>query len=234
MEAFSDGFFAIVITLLVLDLRPPELDAEVGDYLLRVHVGALWPNFAAFLISFVNIFIMWVSHHELMRITTRADTPFLYLNGGLLFGVALMPFSTALVAEHALGPGARLSATIYTGAFLWTAIFFNLLWRHVAAHPERLLDSVTSRDRRRISRTYLATLSLYALALGLAFVAPLAAIAVTLALGAFFGVIDRLSGFASEDVANTTDGENEQGHESNARQGEESGPRTNRDRCGET
>jgi len=202
MDAFSDGFFAIVITLLVLDLRPPELPADAADYLLRAHALALWPNFAAFLISFVNIFIMWVSHHELMRITTRADTPFLYLNGGLLFGVALMPFSTALAGEHGLGPGAQVAATIYTGAFLWTAIFFNLLWRYVAAHPERLLSNVTRRDRRRISRTYAGTLGLYALAFALAFVAPLAAIGVTLALGIFFAVADRLSGFASEDVAN--------------------------------
>jgi uncharacterized membrane protein len=201
MEAFSDGFFAIVITLLVLDLRPPELPPE-ADYLLRGHVLALWPNFAAFLISFVNVFIMWVSHHELMRITTRADTAFLYLNGGLLFGVALAPFSTALVAEHTLGPSAQLAASIYTGVFLWTAIFFNLLWRYVAAHPERLLPNVTRHDRRRISRTYLATLTLYGLAFAMSFAAPLAAIAITLALAIFFAVADRLSGFASEDVAN--------------------------------
>ena len=208
MEAFSDGFFAIVITLLVLDLRPPELPHDTANYLLRAHVLELWPNFAAFLISFVNIFIMWVSHHELMRITTRADTPFLYLNGGLLFGVALVPFSTALAAEHGLGPSAQVAATIYTGVFLWIALFFNLLWRYVAAHPERLLPNVTKRDRRRISRTYAGTLGLYALAFALAFIAPLAAIGVTLALAVFFAVIDRLSGFASEDVANDDTVEN--------------------------
>jgi uncharacterized membrane protein len=202
LDAFSDGFFAIVITLLVLDLRPPDLEGMATDNVLRAHVLELWPNFAAFFISFVNIFIIWVSHHELMRITTRADTPFLYLNGGLLFGVALMPFATALVAEQALGPGARMSATIYTGAFLMTAIFFNLLWRYVANHPERLLPSVTAQDRWRISRTYLATLALYTLAFALAFVWPLAAIGVTLALAVFFAVADRLSGFASEDIAN--------------------------------
>jgi uncharacterized membrane protein len=207
MEAFSDAFFAIVITLLVLDLRPPELPHDAATYLLRANVIALWPNFAAFMISFVNIFIMWVSHHELMRITTRADTPFLYINGGLLFGIALVPFSTALAAEHALGPGALVAATLYTGTLLWIALFFNLLWRYVASHPQRLLPDVTRRDRLRISRTYAGTLGLYALALGLAFIAPLAAIGVTLALAVFFAVIDRLSGFASEDVANDAAGE---------------------------
>jgi len=209
MEAFSDGFFAIVITLLVLDLRPPDLPADASAPQLGADLEALWPNFAAFTISFVNIFILWVSHHELMRITTRADMPFLYLNGGVLFGIAFLPFSTALAAAHAAGPSGRLSAVIYTGAFLWTALFYNLLWRYLAAHPDRLIASVTPQDRRRISRTYSLTLALYASAVGLAFVAPLAGIGITLALGIFFAVADRLSGFASEDIANQEDAADE-------------------------
>ncbi|MBC7768536.1 MAG: DUF1211 domain-containing protein [Phycisphaerales bacterium] len=201
MEAFSDGFFAIVITLLVLELRPPDLPEEASSFLLERHLLELWPHAVAFLISFVNIFIMWVTHHELMRITTRADTRFLYLNGGLLFGVALAPFSTALVAEHALGPGASVAAAVYAGVFLWVALFLNLLWRYLAAHPDRLLSTVTPHDRRRISRTYGVTLGLYVAAFVLSFWLPLASIAVTLALAVFFAVIDRLSGFASEDIA---------------------------------
>jgi uncharacterized membrane protein len=201
MEAFSDAFFAIVITLLVLELRPPELPEEATSFLLWQHLAALWPNVAAYLISFVNVFIMWVTHHELMRITTRADTQFLYLNGGLLLGVGVAPFSTALAAEHVPGPGAMTAALIYTGVFLWVAGFFSLLWRYLAAHPERLLPQVTKRDRQRISRTHAATLTLYAAAFVLCFWLPLAGIGVTLALAVFFAAIDRLSGFASEDIA---------------------------------
>lgn len=202
MEGFSDAFFAIVITLLVLELRPPELPGEVADYVLWHDLAELWPSFAAFVISFVNILIMWVSHHELMRITTKASTAFLYLNGGLLFGVAIVPFSTAVLAAHILGPGAWIAAALYCGVFLWTALFFNLIWRYVAAHPERLMPNVTPRDRARISRTQLITLGLYAVALSLAFVSPMGSVALTLALAVFFGVADRISGFASEDIAN--------------------------------
>jgi len=201
MEAFSDGFFAIVITLLVLELRPPELPEEASRFVLGGRLLELWPHAIAFLISFVNIFIIWVTHHELMRITTRADTRFLYLNGGLLLGVALAPFSTALVAEHALGPGASLAAGFYTGVFVWVAMFLNLLWGYLSENPNRLLPSVTPRDRRRIARTYRVALALYVAAFALSFWLPLFGIAITVALAVFFAFIDRLSGFASEDIA---------------------------------
>lgn len=202
MDAFSDGFFAIVITLLVLELRPPHLPADVADYVLWEDLAKLWPSFAAFIVSFVNILIMWVSHHELMRITTKADTSFLYLNGGLLFGIAIIPFSTAVLATHILGPGAWIAAGLYCAVLLWTALFFNLIWRYVAARPERLMPNVTPRDRARISRTQLITLALYAAAFALSFVSPMGSVALTLALAVFFGVADRISGFASEDIAN--------------------------------
>jgi uncharacterized membrane protein len=201
MEGFSDAFFAIVITLLVLELAPPELPQEASQFVLGRDLVELWPSALAFVVSFVNVFIIWVAHHELMRITTHADTRFLYLNGGLLFGVALAPFSTALVAEHSLGPGANLSAAIYTGVFLWVALFLNLLWRYLATHPDRLLPTVGPRDRKRISRTYGATFVLYAAAFALSFWFPLWSVGGTLALAVFFAVIDRLSGFASEDIA---------------------------------
>jgi uncharacterized membrane protein len=202
IEGFSDGFFAIVITLLVLDLRPPALPEETTSFMLEVALRALWPEAAAFTISFVNIYILWVAHHELIRITTRADTRFLYLNGGVLFGVALLPFATAMLSEHIQGPGARYAAAIYTGAFLWIACFYNLVWRYVATHPDRLLPTVTRHDRGRISRTYVGTLALYAVAFAISWILPMASVAITLALAVFFAVADRLSGFASEDIAN--------------------------------
>lgn len=198
---FSDGLFAIVITLLVLDIRPPEVDADAPEWRLTAALADLWPEAGAYLISFVNIYIMWVIHHELVRIACRTDTRFLYLNGGLLMGVALIPFSTALLSSHVGGPGAQTAAVIYTANLWWTAAFYNLLWRYLAVEPDRVVDTVTARDRRRISRTYAGALLLYTLAVAVAVFAPLAGVAMTLALGLFFAVIDRLSGFASEDVA---------------------------------
>lgn len=198
VEAFSDAFFAIVITLLILDLRLPE---HVSDENLTDVLIEMWPVWLAYVISFINIYILWVSHHELMRISPRADTSFLYLNGALLLGIGVMPFSTAVLADHIDDQGAQIAAALYTGAFVWVALGFNLLWRHLSARPERLLATVSRADRRRISRTYAATLGLYILAFALAWLLPWASVVITLVLAVFFAVVDRLSGFASEDVA---------------------------------
>lgn len=202
MSGFSDGFFAIVITLLVLDLQPPELPDEAAEYLLRRELLALWPSAGAFIISFANILILWINHHELTRITVRASTPVLYINGLLLLGVALSPFSTALLSEHILGPGAHLAAAIYCSVFAWIALCFNVLWAYLGRRAGALLPTIDKRERRRISRTYLAALALYAACIAISFASPLASVAATLAMAAFFAVADRLSGFASEDAAN--------------------------------
>ena len=82
------------------------------------------------------------------------------------------------------------------------ALFFNLLWRYLARDRGRLVETLTAADRRRISLTQLVTLGLYAGAFALAWISPFASVAITLALAVFFAVVDRLSGFASEDVAN--------------------------------
>lgn len=207
LEGFSDGFFAVVITLLVLDLRLPDNNHPSAATTLL----DLWPVAAAYLVSFVNLYILWVSHHELMRIASGPRTSFLYLNGGLLLGIGIMPFATAFLADHLGGENLRVAAMLYTGVFLWVALFFNLLWRYLNAKPSRLLETVTPHDRKRISRTQLVTLALYVGAFALSWFAPLAAIGITLVLAVFFAVADRLSGFASEDVANTSEDDDTSG-----------------------
>lgn len=202
VEGFSDGFFAIVITLLVLDLRPPRAGEALPTSILHA-APELQSALIVYVVSFVNIYILWVVHHELVRITTRADTRFLYLNGGLLLGVAIMPFSTAVLGDHIADGESHVAAALYTGPLLWVALFYNLIWRYLSGHPSRLLPTVTRVDRRRIARTYAMTLALYAIAFGVSFILPWVAILITLALALFFAVIDRVSGFASEDIAET-------------------------------
>lgn len=200
VEGFSDAVFAIVITLLVLDLRLPEAPERAGS--LGASLVALWPVALAYIISFVNIYILWVSHHELMRITTRFDTRFLYLNGCLLIGVAVMPFSTSVLSDSIESEDATPAAILFTGVLLWVSLWFNLIWVYLSTKRNRLIASVTSADRRRISRTQTATLILYGAAFVLSWLVPLVSILITVAVAVFLAAIDRLSGFASEDVAN--------------------------------
>ncbi len=97
LEAFSDGVFAIAITLLVLDLKVPDLNgaspAALGAALLKQ-----WPNYLTLFISFATILIMWVYHHRLFQTARKADTLLLFSNGFLLLLVTVVPFPTALVA----------------------------------------------------------------------------------------------------------------------------------------
>ena len=97
IEAFSDGVFAIAITLLVLDLKVPR-DLPDGQTL----TGALlaqWPAYLAFASSFMTILIMWVNHHRIFTLVGRSDSRLLFFNGLLLMGVTVVPFPTALVAD---------------------------------------------------------------------------------------------------------------------------------------
>ena len=132
VEAFSDGVFAIAITLLVLDLKvpaPPLLDGLLHE----------WPVFAAYLISFAFILIMWVNHHWMFQHIVRVDSSFMLLNGLLLLGITVVPFPTNLVSQYVLTPEQSVAAAVYNGWFLLIAVFFNLMWGY-AAHSGRLLS----------------------------------------------------------------------------------------------
>ena len=127
LEAFSDGVFAVAITLLVLELAVP---GEEGD--LAHEVGQLWPSFAAYVVSFFTIGIIWVNHHTMVTGFERLDRTTLFLNLNLLLWVVLIPWSTALIAEHLRDSGAdeHFAAAVYAANFLVMGFSFFAMWRH--------------------------------------------------------------------------------------------------------
>lgn len=127
VEAFSDGVFAIAITLLVLELRLP---ADVRDGALGAELLKLWPSYLAFLASFVTIGVIWMNHHRLFTMIRRSDQRLLVVNGLLLLGVSIVPFPTAVVAQFIGRPDERLAAMLYSGLFVVLSLFFNMLWLH--------------------------------------------------------------------------------------------------------
>ncbi len=138
LEAFSDGVFAIAVTLLVLELRAPLPGTlHEGESLLHALLHE-WPAYLAFVTSFATVLIVWINHHNLFKMIRRTDHNLLLLNGLLLFVVTFIPFPTNVLAEYIQKPDARTAAIFYSGAFLAMAIAFNLLWRY-AAHDGRLL-----------------------------------------------------------------------------------------------
>jgi uncharacterized membrane protein len=177
-EAFSDGVFAIAITLLVLDLKvPPPVDAsDPSGFAARLL--AEWPGYVGYLLSFAMIGIMWANHHNIFRYVRRTDNTFVLLNVFLLLCVSFVPFPTAVLARYLVVPHDRAAATaFYAGTLTMNGVAYNLLWRY-AAHRNRLLDPAAKPEVvRRITRQFLVGPIMYAVATVAAFVS------VTVSLG---------------------------------------------------
>jgi uncharacterized membrane protein len=187
-EAFSDGVFAIAITLLVIEIRPPnEQQVEALGGLGRALLG-LWPSYAGYVISFMTIGIMWANHHNVVRLMARVDHGLIVWNLLLLMTISFTPFTTAVMAEHLHHPGwdRTIAVAFYCGSFVLTAIFYNLLWRH-ASHGRRLLHAHVSDARARaITRAYWPGTFLYGLATAAAFASVPAALAIVAGLALFY------------------------------------------------
>ncbi|HEX7735119.1 MAG TPA: TMEM175 family protein [Ktedonobacteraceae bacterium] len=172
LEAFSDGVFAVAITLLVVTLQVPHLSEAISVSTLGRALLTQWPSYLAFMTSFATIFIMWASHHSIFKLVYKADTSFLFANGLLLLLVTVVPFPTSLVAQYLITPAAALACAIYAGVFVVINVAYNVLW-WVAVRQRRLLHpAVTSRQVKRVTRNQLLGLPLYLLATLLAFWNP--------------------------------------------------------------
>jgi len=166
VEAFSDGVFAIAITLLILEIRVPH-----GDHNLWAGLRALWPSYIAFLMSFIVILIMWVNHHELLRMVQGVNYPFLFANGLLLLTVTFVPFPTAVLAQNLATPDAKAAVAFYCATFVAQAACWNLLFATIV-RGGLLRPEVTAETVSNVRRAYYVGVLVYAAAAGLAFVRP--------------------------------------------------------------
>lgn len=191
LEAFSDGVFAIAITLLILDIKiSPAVAEESG---LLTALVQQWPAFFAFVTSFATIGIMWMNHHRLFTVIGRADHVLLVLNGLLLFGITFVPFPTSLLSEYMGTKNATIAALVYGGTFVGIAIIFNTFWRY-ASHNNRLIAHDADPQRVAIiSYQYRFGPLLYVVALLLALVSVPLSIAAHLGLAVFYALPGRLT-----------------------------------------
>jgi uncharacterized membrane protein len=125
LNAFSDAVFAVVITILALDLRPPH--APTFDALFE-----LWPTVISYAVSYLFIAIVWVNHHHLLHYASAATPRLIWGNFAHLFSVSLLPFSTAWIASARLAP---LPVTVYAGIFAMVNATYLLLCREAADRP---------------------------------------------------------------------------------------------------
>jgi len=124
LSAFSDGVFAVLITVLVLELRPPE--QPTFEALL-----ALWPTWLSYAVSYLFIAIVWANHHYLLRYATETTPRLLWFNFGHLFSMSLLPLSTAWMAVSRLAP--QPVAFYAVTFFLVNATYIALIWELVGS-----------------------------------------------------------------------------------------------------
>lgn len=184
VEAFSDGVFAIAITLLILAVGI-EQAITIGS--LKHQLIHLWPAYVAYAVSFLTIGIMWVNHHQIFRHFMRVDRVLLLLNILLLMCISFVPFPTRVVADHATNSGDRRAAAVIYGSTLTiTAICFFAVWYYGS---RRLLRPDTDmREVSGITRSYLPGAPTYAFATAIAFVNSVVSLILFAAIAIFYAI----------------------------------------------
>ena len=141
LEMFSDGVFAIAITLLILEIKVPPLESMTSRKDVWKAIEHLWPSFLALSLSFIIILISWIGHHNTLRLLDKTSDRFQFANGFLLFTVAFLPFPTAFMAQYLNTPYAQPAIVFYCVSNL----FHNIGWRvfhHNILKPASLAKDV--------------------------------------------------------------------------------------------
>jgi uncharacterized membrane protein len=183
LETFSDGVFAIAITLLILNIHLPDASAKVP---LATALEDQWPSYLAYLLSFLTVLNIWVNHHNTFAYITRTDHWFLFLNGLLLMGVCVFPFPTALLAQYFTTSNQFVATLVYAGVFTYNGLSYFLLWAYASAGM-RLLDGRLDPIKiRKLRQRHLTKLPVYAAALILVFFYPPGALVIYFLLMLFY------------------------------------------------
>ncbi len=185
LEAFSDGVFAIAITLLVLDLIVPGMD-EAHEIGLGAALAAEWPSYFAYLVSFLVVGVIWINHHTMFTLVRGVDRRVLFVNLLLLLMISVIPFPTRLLAEYLLDPDASVAAAVYSATMFVMGIAFSSLWLAIT-HDARLLHNPIDPAVRRVAwQRFGVGGVVYAATIGLSFVSAVLTLAVHAALGVYY------------------------------------------------
>lgn len=166
VEAFSDGVFAVAITLLVLDLQSPQLFKALVEGKNYAQWPGLLPVFLAYILSFVIVGIYWVAHHNTFHYIRHSDRNLLWLNILLLMCIVFIPFPTALLGQY---PERQISIIIYGGTLVVTGAVLQMLWWYATSHYRLVDRDIDPRLVTRATHRNLMAPSIYLLAIALSF-----------------------------------------------------------------
>jgi uncharacterized membrane protein len=182
-EAFSDGVFAVAITLLVLNVEVPH----PGAGSLRHALTSLWPSYAAYVVSFMTIGIMWVNHHAVFKNIRVVDRPLQFINLFLLMIITFIPFPTALLGRYIqAGSDSSVAAAVYCFVMVLMSIGFGSLWGYVVFHPDLLEEGIDLSAARSSLPRFTSGILVYAACIGIAFISAKLTVAVLAAIDAFY------------------------------------------------
>jgi uncharacterized membrane protein len=160
LAAYSDAVFAVIVTIMVLELRAPDQPSFSA-------LWPLWPTAVSYAVSYLFIAIIWINHHYLMRLVGPPTLRLMWMNFLHLFMVSLLPFATAWIARTRLAPS---PIAFYAGLFVCIDVAYNVFEREVLAPADATL--VSKRSQRLARRRSLVVLAIFMTAMLVAFVAP--------------------------------------------------------------
>jgi uncharacterized membrane protein len=184
LETFSDGVFAIAITLLVLTIAQP---ANYHD--LAHQLADRWPSLAAYVVSFTVIGIMWLNHHAVLNNIARIDRGVFYINLALLLTIAFIPYPTGVFGEALRqGDGAKAAAVAYSVTMAVNAYAWGALWVYAATRRRLLVESFPEDQRATATVLFTAGIAAYTIAIGVAYINAYACLAFHAALALYYAL----------------------------------------------
>ena len=184
LEAFSDGVFAIAITLLVLEL---SVSSDAGDHLLKSILHE-WPSLLAYVTSFLTIGVIWLQHAAITSALRAADVTLYRLNLLVLMLASFLPFPTKLVAEYfGEHDPERVAATFYGLLLLALAVALTVFVRYAAEHPRLVADHVEAETIQTV-RMQSPSFALYGVGIGMSLVLPTVAVVLYLLTAVYLGI----------------------------------------------
>jgi uncharacterized membrane protein len=175
LESLADGLFAIVMTLLVLELSVPVITGSSVSSELTGKLIELWPKVLTYILSFILLGAVWEDHHTMFHYVVRSDGKLAWMNIILLMFVALVPFSTSLLGNYS---GTRVAAVIYGINFLIIIGMHLLTWRYINRDSTLTDKAIETKYVVRWKKGYLFGCISYAIGIGIAFINPVASICV--------------------------------------------------------
>jgi uncharacterized membrane protein len=185
LEAFSDGVFAIVITLLVLEIKVPHVPANELGHALYL----LLPKYFSFALSFVIIGVYWVSHHNMMHFIVKTDRVSLWLNMLVLFTVCVIPFPTALIGDY---PNSQISIFFYGATLASVNLSGGLFWAYSTKNKRLSDNKLNLKFARKITFLHLSPCILYLIAVLLSLVSNIISYVIFIGVPVFFILPNRL------------------------------------------